>query len=51
MDNDILEKNYFAFDFDIRNWFKTNESYDMPDDEIKEIALDTGKYLLQNPYL
>ena len=50
MDNDIIEKNYFAFDFDIRNWFKTNESYDIPDDEIKETALDIGKYLLQNPY-
>lgn len=48
-DHDILVKNYFFLDFDIRNYFRDSEQSEITDDEIIKIWEDLARFLNQNP--
>lgn len=47
-DSDIIEKNYFLMDFDIRNFFR-EQGDEITDDEIIEIGNDLGLFLNNHP--
>ena len=44
-DNDIISKNYFVIDLDIRSWFRDNEWIEISDEEIKSTAETLKNYL------
>lgn len=48
-DHDIIVKNYFFLDFDIRNFFRDNEKSEISDDDIIEIWEDLARFLNENP--
>lgn len=48
-DNDIITKNSFFLDFDIRKYFREKENMEISDEEIKDMWVDLWKYLIQNP--
>ncbi len=48
-DHDIIVKNYFFLDFDIRNYMRDKESVEITDDEIIDIWNHLSRYLNENP--